>query len=518
MSDTAASAPGDLPDTALGLAQIIDAAISRLAAMPLGLTPDDQVLETVTTLEAAWRRADGANAALLVEVSDRELFRTAGHTSVKRYYAQAQRLGASAANRRAEVAQAIGILTSMTGEKLPPKREPVADGVADGMISAEAVHEIEQVMAKVPRNTPPDEVDTAVGIMATAAREMAPVDLRAIGTRLLAHLDPDGSLTDDTDRRRQRGLTLGPQDIRGMSRISGWLTPAARAKLEVLLDNWAAPGMNNPEDPGSPAGSVAELGEADRDTLSQSVQRDARSAAQRNVDALELGLDWLLGHEAYGPPDRIPSQLVITVDGEDLHRRAGVALTATGTMVPVGDLITLAADALPYLEVFKGGTRVVLDFWRGKRLATLPQRLAIFGSDLGCTRPGCTEPFSRTEAHHGALDFAKGGNTNVSEMTGACGPDNRNVGTKPGQWETAVITEGPDEGRIGWRPAGTDQPFATNPVHNPAAFLGSRHTADPPPDRRPPPRMHRTRPAPIGQSTRPPGSLVEAGFERLLAA
>ena len=38
-----------------------------------------------------------------------------------------------------------------------------------------------------------------------------------------------------------------------MSKISGFVTPQLRAKLEVLLDNWAAPGMNNPDDDGAGA-------------------------------------------------------------------------------------------------------------------------------------------------------------------------------------------------------------------------------------------------------------------------
>ena len=465
--------PVVLPESVLGLARVIDAAVARLAASPLGLVSDSDVLATVETLECARRRIDGACAGLFVEVSDRELYTAVGHTSVKRFYAQHHRLGAGEAKRRAQVASAVGVFTAMTGEKLAPKREPVATGVSAGEVSAEHVVEVEQIMAKVPRAASQDDVDMAVEIMATAARELAPAELRPLGQRLLAHLDPDGSLTDDKDRRRQRGITIGRQDAQLMSKISGFVTPQLRAKLEVLLDNWAAPGMNNPDDDGAGAvtGSRAELGEADRDRLVEAVRRDHRSPAQRNHDALEQGLDWILGHAVLGRPTRLPVELVITVEGEDLARHAGVATTATGTLVPVRDLIDLAADATPWLAVFRGMTREILDFGRGQRIASRAQRLAVFAADLGCTRPGCTEPHSRSQIHHGALDFAKGGNTDIGELTCACGTDNRNVGDKPGQWETAIITAGPDTGRIGWRLVGSDGPYRTNPVHHPQKFL-----------------------------------------------
>ena len=40
--------------------------------------------------------------------------------------------------------------------------------------------------------------------------------------------NPDGTYT-DADRARARGLVLGHQQADGMSRLSGWLTPEARA-------------------------------------------------------------------------------------------------------------------------------------------------------------------------------------------------------------------------------------------------------------------------------------------------
>ena len=60
-------------------------------------------------------------------------------------------------------------------------------------------------------------------------------------------LNPDGDFTDD-DRARRRGITLGPHGVDGMSLITGYLTPEARATLDAVFAKLAAPGMCNPAD------------------------------------------------------------------------------------------------------------------------------------------------------------------------------------------------------------------------------------------------------------------------------
>ncbi|MFT4201741.1 DUF222 domain-containing protein [Gordonia sp. (in: high G+C Gram-positive bacteria)] len=506
-----------LPESPLALARLIDAAEQRLASAPLGLLTDDEVQATVETLETARRRRDGVDAALYVEVNDRQVFLRTGHTKPRDFYAQHLRLGAAVARQREDTAAAIGRLTAMTGEKLPPKREEAAVAVAAGEISGHHVREIEKVMDKIPQAADIEDAEMALTMMTTAASDLMPDEIGKVGQRILAHLDPDGSLTDDVDRKRQRGITIGRQDSRLMSSISGYLTPQLRAKLEVLLDNLAKPGMNNPDDEDCLRGPASELGADDREALADAAARDRRTAAQRNHDAIEAGLDWLLGHESLGRPDRLPAQLVITVDEGDLARRAGVALTATGTMLPVTGLVELAADATPWLEVFRSGTRQVLDLYRGARIATKAQRLALFGAHHGCTRPMCTRPASQCQVHHAELDWAKGGMTNLNDLTLACGPDNRNVGDRPGQWETTVLTTGPDAGRTGWRLVGSTGPYRTNPIHRRVVLARTDDaTADDPPKPRPAPPMRRAMPETWEPEYRP--SPVEAALEARLAA
>ena len=74
-----------------------------------------------------------------------------------------------------------------------------------------------------------------------------PDELAKLADRLSDCLNPDGTFTDQ-DRARRRGITIGNQDLDGMSPISGYLTPGARATFDAVLAKLAAPGMCHPED------------------------------------------------------------------------------------------------------------------------------------------------------------------------------------------------------------------------------------------------------------------------------
>ncbi|WP_260868454.1 13E12 repeat family protein, partial [Gordonia sihwensis] len=101
--------------------------------------------------------------------------------------------------------------------------------------------------------------------------------------------------------------------------------------------------MNNPDDPDSPSGTVES---AEPAALAAAVERDTRTPAQRTHD----GLQALLRTSRTGVGGgRRSGDLVITVTDHELAERAGVALTATGTRVPVAELIEVAAAATPHL-------------------------------------------------------------------------------------------------------------------------------------------------------------------------
>ena len=245
---------------------------------------------------------------------------------------------------------------------------------------------------------------------------------------------------------------MNRQNAQLMSRLTADLDPIARARLDAVLDSWAKPGMNNPDDPDSPVGPITT---ANAEQVAAAL-RDQRSPAQRNHDAFSALLGQVLESGMLGNTHRgLPIQVIVTTSLHELEAQAGIAQTTSGTLLPIQDVIEMAASAgaSQYLAVFGEHTSVPLYLGRSKRIATLGQRLASFASPGGkmCSAPGCNQPASRVQMHHAAKDWADGGLTDIDQLVPACDVHNRRVGPKPGQFTTRMITDGPDTGRVAWR-------------------------------------------------------------------
>jgi hypothetical protein len=209
--------------------------------------------------------------------------------------------------------------------------------------------------------------------------------------------------------------------------IKGYLTPEAWAIYEAIFAKWAAPGMCNPDDDepcisGTP--SQAQI-DSDHRSLAQR-QHDALIAVGRN--ALESG--------QLGQHNGLPTSIIIRTTLQDLESRACVGTTGGGTIIPIKDVIRMAAHAHHHLAVFDNATGSALDLFRARRVASPAQRIMLIARDGGCTKPGCTVPAYGSQVHHAAKDWADDGQSNVDELGLACGPDNRMVG--PDGWTTRI--------------------------------------------------------------------------------
>ena len=253
------------------------------------------------------------------------------------------------------------------------------------------------MIRKIPDAVSAQDRALAETTLARVATTATPEDVDRVGDRILAHLDPDGTLPDERDRTRRRGLTLTRQDTAAMSTLSGRLTPTARAMLDAVLAKWARPGMNNPTDPDSPTGTGDGVAPA---VLAAAAARDTRTEAQRNHDAFEAMARVLLETGTLGTHRGLPVTVLVTMTIDQLeHAAGGVATTATGGTLPIADALHLARRAHPVLVVFDHHGRP-LHLGRERRLASADQRLALIAADGGCTRPGCDAPASRCAVHH----------------------------------------------------------------------------------------------------------------------
>lgn len=419
---------------------------------------DLAVLAVAEEHERAFRRMSSIGHQRVVEVSDRGMVGQLGYRSVRDL--MADRLRIPDANRRVHHMRMIASLRSVSGEILEPRYPNLADAVARGDCAPAHVNAVLDILNKIPQAVRADVKETAERFMAYFARQLTPKQITQVGTHLLARIDPDGSLSDDADRKRRRGLNKGEQDAQSMSTLTGTLDPTTRAMLEVVLAAWAAPGMNNPDDDESPKGTADD---ADVERLKEAAGRDNRTQSQRNHDAFKALLKAVLDGGLLGKSHRgLPPHLIVKIGESDLHDRAGLGMTATGTHLPIRDVIEIAAEAHWHLAVFKDHTAEALYLGTAKRLANRAQRLMHFAQPGGggCSAPGCTQPSTHVEIHHAERDWAKGGRTNIDETAPACPPHNRMVGPEPGQWSTRIIRDGPDAGRAGWsiNPAGGPPP------------------------------------------------------------
>lgn len=157
------------------------------------------------------------------------------------------------------------------------------------------------VRKHIPNKAAPEVLDVVDAWMVENARTMNPTDLIQCGREVLARVDPDGALTDEQDRKRNRGLGVGEQGTDLMAKITGTLDPQTLALFKTVLDVWAAPGMNNPDDPDSPAGAVDDPGHH-KELIESAAHRDTRTTAQRQHDAFRAMLRTVLEYKLRARP------------------------------------------------------------------------------------------------------------------------------------------------------------------------------------------------------------------------
>jgi hypothetical protein len=169
-----------------------------------------------------------------------------------------------------------------------------------GKIGSEHVRVIRGFLRDLPCWIDADTRAHAEAQLAEFATQYRPEHLNKLADKLADCLNPDGDF-DDEDRAQRRGLTLGKQDRDGMSPLRGWLTPTARATLEPVLAQLATPGMANP---------YAEKPVVDGTPSQDAIDRDTRSAAQRNHDRSHAALRAVLASGNLGQHNGLPASIV----------------------------------------------------------------------------------------------------------------------------------------------------------------------------------------------------------------
>ena len=363
------------------------------------------------------------------------------------------RISRGEASRRVHEAADLGERRALTGEPLPPPLPATAAAQRAGHLGAGHVAVIRGFCHRLPDLVDVETRTQAEAQLAQLGGQHRPDELAKLADKLTDCLNPDGTFTDN-DRARRRGITIGRQDIDGMSPINGYLTPEARATLDAVLAKLAAPGMCHPSD-ATPC--------VDGTPAQDAIEHDARSTAQRNHDALTAAGRALLASGDLGQHNGLPATIIVTTTLRELEVGAGKALTGGGTLLPMGDVIRMASHAHHYLCIFDKGQAIAL--YHTKRLASPGQRIVLHAKDRGCSFPNCDVPGYFTEVHH-VTPYAQCRTTDVNDLTFGCG--GHHPLAEEG-WTTRKLKNGDTE----WIPPphlDYGQP-RTNPFHHPEKLL-----------------------------------------------
>lgn len=403
----------------------VEAAWDKLASLPVHALGAGQVLAVLNRLEIHRRRQPTTEHALLTHLQSQATPKEMGAKSWRAVLSNRLGISGSDAGRRIVEAAQLGPRRAVTGERLEPALPGTAAAQARGEIGTEHVSVIRTFMDQLPADLDPGTRSAAESQLGGLAGGLTPEGLRDVARQLMGYLDQDGTLDDEREHARKRGVRIGRQELDGMSRISGWIDPELRAALDAILAKLAAPGAPSQE-PG-----------------------DTRSAAQRTHDALKAVCRAMLASGELGQHNGLPVTIVATVTLAELTAAAGSAHTGGGTRLPIPTLFGMAADVHPYLVLLRNPREIQLYYGRTRRTASAGQRLVLHALERGCSKPGCTAPAYHSQVHHAERDWQHGGNTDIDELTLACGCDNRLVDGTPNGWSTRKRTS---DNRTEWIP------------------------------------------------------------------
>jgi len=438
----------------------IDDAISVLLDADLSRLTEDQLLELVRAADRVTRRLAAVDHLVLGEVIGRGIAESRGYRDTGSLLAQLTASTLSQARARTAAVAMLGTRRAVTGGVLPPLLPVAADAARAGLVSIAQTKVIADVVRLVPESDQPtyrDLIDAELTGYAAAGSDS--VTLKHLGTRILAHLHPDGDEPRDRLAEWHRSISLRELPD-GCGELRGRLTPTCLAVWQsVLHPLMSIPADNSGTGTGfdtEPAGQPATDTEPGVESVVESIPDD-RSIDQRRHDAFEHAAQRLLAAGDLPATAGVPTTLIISMTLDQLEARAGQATTHHGGHLSVQAAMRLGVDAKTLPVVFDQhlGT---LAYGRARRLASPGQRLALFARDKGCTFPGCRKTAAQSQIHH-LTDWADGGPTDLNNLAITCGYHN---GQAPKQgWKAHLHNN-----TVYWTPPKHIDP-EQRPRHNP---------------------------------------------------
>jgi hypothetical protein len=355
------------------------------------------------------RSAEAELGALLVEIEARGVMELFGYRSVARLLEHLADVPKSAAEHVVKRARALNPGQNLDGSPIPALAPATGVAASGSALSNPMIDVIVDVVKQVPS----EQRDRVEQDLLAFAEDAGHKQVAALGTRILAHLDPDGSEPDDTEPGTPtRELSLRRKRS-GIWELQGKFDDETGTRASAILD------------------SLAERRTSDEGA-------DFRSPQERYGDAFSDVIDLALNAPDLPMQAGERAHVMVTASLEDLKTGVGKAILGdTGTMSAAEARIHACDCKL--IPAVLGEKSEPLDLGRFRRLISPGLRRALYLRDRGCAFPGCHRPPRHCQGHH-IREWADGGPTDLANLVLMCAHHHRLLHRSG--WEVRIATDG----------------------------------------------------------------------------
>ncbi|MFI5592105.1 DUF222 domain-containing protein [Amycolatopsis sp. NPDC051758] len=365
--------------------------------------------DRVGVLLASMRSAEAELGALLVEIEGRGVMELFGYRSVARLLEHLADIPKSAAETVMKRARALRPGRALDGSPVAALAPATGVAAQNGRLSNPMIDTIVGVLTQVP----PGEREEAEQHLLDFAADAGHKQVAALGTRILAHLDPDGSEPDSTEPTTpSRELSLRRKRS-GTWELHGRFDDETGTRASALLD------------------ALAERRTGDEGP-------DFRSPQERYGDAFSDVLDLALNAPEVPTQAGERAHVMVAVSLRDLQSGLGSAILGDTGLMSAAEARLHACDAT-LIPAVLGTKSEPLDLGRRCRLITSSMRRALFLRDRGCAFPGCHRPPRHCQGHH-VRHWADGGPTELGNLVLMCGHHHRLLHRSG--WEVRIAPDG----------------------------------------------------------------------------
>jgi hypothetical protein len=397
--------------------------------------------DRVSALLTVVRSAEAEIGSLLVEIESRGVMELFGYRSVARLFEHLADVPKAAAETAVKRARALTPGCNLDGTPVPAVAPATAVAALDGRLSTPMIDTIIGALTQVP----PEHRDNAERDLLTFAEDAGHKQVAALGARIVAHLDPDGTEPDTTEPATpSRELSLRRKRT-GFWELNGRFDDETGTRASALLDTLA---QRRSTDEGPDLRSPQErYGDAFSDTIDLALNAPdlPMQAGERAHVMVVVSLADLksgIGTTRLGGTGTTPQAGVGRTTLGDL----GTTPKTGGGRATLGDLGTMsAAEARIHacdcmlIPAVLGTKSEPLDLGQQSRSVTPGIRRALYLRDRGCAFPGCHRPPRHCQGHH-IRHWADGGPTELGNLVLMCAHHHRLLHRSG--WQVRIATDG----------------------------------------------------------------------------